>query len=306
MALQTHRVTFFLHKIIILLGYTGVSPLKFNSLSNQFEKCPNWIATTKFVCSCFLTILYFAHLNHVFNSATSIMFVFNISGWIYIYMTLALLSSIIILNKKHQNVIMNTLNELEKFQSAMAHFPYKRPLKETVIISAMFVETIYQLMAAFVHIFYQYHAIRNGSTNNLYFQISFMFVLGYFSVVKILSEGTLLLSYLIITQYCDHFSKSFHVNDRRAFTKYQSLLELARKVNKIFSVLFLLYIAFYFLSILMWAMSIYCAIHDDKGNILNNVEIVGLVFAFWKLIVIIVIPSETMKKVVECDFFKGF
>jgi hypothetical protein len=115
----------------------------------------------------------------------------------------------------------------------MENFENKRSLKETVITTTVFVETIYHLMAAFVHIFYKFYSIRNG-TNNLYFQISFMFVFEYFILVKILSEGTLLLSYLIITQYCDHFSKSFHVNDRRAFTKYQSLLELARKVNKIF------------------------------------------------------------------------
>jgi hypothetical protein len=61
-----------------------------------------------------------------------------------------------------------------------------------------------------------------------------MFVFEYFIFVKILSEGTLLLSYLVITQYCDHFSKSSHVNYSRVFTKYQSLLEVARKLNKIF------------------------------------------------------------------------
>jgi predicted nucleic acid-binding Zn ribbon protein len=306
MALDTHRVTFFLNKIIILLGYTGVSSLKFNSLSNQFEKCPDWIATTKFVCSCFLAILYFANLSQLLNFAISKMFVLNISSRIYIYMTFALLCSIIILNKKHENVIMDILNELEKFQSAMENFRYKRSLKETAIISAMFVETIYRLMSGFVRIFYQFSSIRKTSNNVLYFQISFMFVFEYSSVVKILSEGALLLSYLVITQYCDHFSKSFHVNDRRASNKFQSLLEVARKLNKIFSVLFLLYIALYFLSILMWAMLIYCSIHDNKGKILNNVEIVGLVLAFWKLIMIITIPSETMKKVGECNFFKIF
>jgi hypothetical protein len=247
MALETHRVTFFLNKIIVLLGYTGVSSLKFNSLSNQFEKCPDWIATTKFVCSCFLAILYFVNMNHIFNFAISKMFVFNISGKIFLYMTFTLLCSIIILNKKHENVVINILNELEKFQSAMENFEYKRPLKETVIISEMFVETIYHLMATFVRIVYQFSSIRKASTNVFYFQISFMFVLGYFSVVKILSEGTLLLSYLVTTQYCDHFSKSSH--DSRMFTKYQSLLEVARKLNKIFSVLFLLYIAFYFLCV---------------------------------------------------------
>jgi hypothetical protein len=182
----------------------------------------------------------------------------------------------------------------------MENFEYKRPLKETVIISTVFVETIYHLMAAFVHIFYKFYSIRNG-TNNLYFQISFMFVFEYFILVKILSEGTLLLSYLVITQYSDHFSKSSHVNDNRVFIKYESLLEVARKLNKIFSVLFLQYIAFYFLSILMSVISLYCSIHDNKGKILNNIEVVGLVFAFWKLIVIIIIPSETMKKVVECN-----
>jgi hypothetical protein len=51
----------------------------------------------------------------------------------------------------------------------------------------------------------------------------------------------------------------------------------------------------------MWVISLYCSIHDNKGKILNNIEVVGLVFAFWKLIVIIIIPSETMKKVVECN-----
>jgi hypothetical protein len=210
------KLTFFLNKIIILLGYTGVSSLKFNSLTKQFEKCPNWIATTKFVGSCFLGFLYFAHLNQIFNFLISKTFVFNISCWIYIYMTFAVLSSIIILNKKYENVIINVLNELEKFQSAMENFENKRPLKETVITTTVFVETIYHLMAAFVHIFYKFYSIRNG-TNNLYFQISFMFVFEYFILVKILSEGTLLLSYLVITQYSDHFSKSSHVNDNRVF-----------------------------------------------------------------------------------------
>jgi hypothetical protein len=162
----------------------------------------------------------------------------------------------------------------------------------------------FHLTVVSVHMFYQLiFTPRNANNTFLYFEMGFRLFTESFALVKILSEGIIVQFYLVLTQFCDYFNKSFYENGGNVFIKHQCLFEVTRKLNKRFSIPFLLYIGFHFLNILMWAMSVYCSFHDNKGKILNNVEIVGLVFAFWKLIVIITIPSETMNKVVECNFF---
>jgi hypothetical protein len=182
-------------------------------------------------------------------------------------------------------------------------FKCKRPLKEIVILSVMFSEATFQLTVTSIYTFYKVFCSGNANNKFLYFEMSFRLFTEYLVLVKILSEGIIVQFYLVLTQFCDCFNKSFHENGGNVFIKHQCLLEVARKLNKRFSIPFLLYIGFHFISILMWAMSVYCSIHDNKGKIFNNIEIVGLAFAFWKLVVIITIPSETMNKVIECNFF---
>jgi hypothetical protein len=303
MVLQSGNVTFSLNKVIMFLNYMGVSSLKFNAVTNQFEKISKWIITIKLVWSFFVNILYFALINHAFNFATSKVFVFNIGGLIYHYMSVALLCIVTILNKKHVNLTVSMLNDLNTFQLAMEDFEYRLPVKDAVTLSTMFVEVFYRLLAIFVHSFYQFTSTRNANTTLLYFEVTLAFIIVYVGLVKVLYEGILLLSYLVVAQCCDHFNKRLHENDELALTKYQCLLQITKKLNKRFSVPFLLYIGYYFVSTLMWVITVYCSIHDNKGNLLNNFEIVGLIFTFWKLFVVIIIPSESMMKVLKSSFF---
>jgi hypothetical protein len=295
MVLQTDSVNFCLNKLVILLHYMGISSLKFNALTNQFEKCPRWITTIQIVWSFLVNILYFAYMNHVFNFKISNMFVFNISGRIYIDMSVILLCTVTVLNLRHENLTLNILNDLNKLQLAMENFKYKRPLKEIVVLSVMFGEAIYRFISVSVHMFYYTGSIRDA--NFLYSELGFLVFIEYFALVKISSEGVLLLSYLVIAQCCDHFNERFHENDESVFTKYHCLLEVARKLNERFSIPFLLYIGFHFLSTFMWLIIVYCSIHDNEGKILNNIDIFGLIFTFWKLLVVVIIPSESLKKV---------
>jgi hypothetical protein len=295
MVLQTDSINFCLNKLVILLNYMGVSSLKFNALTNQFEKCPRWITTIQTVWSFFLNILNFAYMNHVFSFKISNMFVFNIGGRIYIDMSVILLSTVTFLNQRYENLTLNILNDLNKLQLAMEHFKYKRPLKEIVVLSLMFGEALYRFISVSVHIFYHTTSIHDA--NFLYLEMSFLLFIEYFTLVKILSEGVLILSYLVIAQCCDHFNERFHENDESVFTKYHCLLEVARKLNERFSFSFLLYIGFHFLSTFMWLIIVYCSIHDNEGKILNNIDIFGLIFTFWKLLVVVIIPSESLKKV---------
>jgi hypothetical protein len=122
MVLQSGKVTFFLNKVIIFLNYMGVSSLKFNAVTNQFEKSSKWITTIKLGWSFFVNILYFAFMNHAFNSEISKMFIFNIGGFIYLCMSVALLWIVTILNKKHENLTLSMLNNLNTFQLAMEDF----------------------------------------------------------------------------------------------------------------------------------------------------------------------------------------
>jgi hypothetical protein len=300
MVLQTDSVTFFLTKVIIVLNYMGVSTLKFNSSTNQFERCSKRITTLKFLWSFFLNILYFVYMNHAFSFKISDVFIVNIGGFVYFYMTVILLCSFTILNKKYDNLTISVLNDLNAFQFAMPRFKYKRPLKETLVLITMFGEGISRFIVVIIGMFSQFTSISIASTNLLFFKTSFIFIVEYVGLVNILHEGMLLLSYLVIAQYCYSFNRNFHDNFGSAFVKYQCLLEVARKQNQRFSMLFLLYIGFHFVSTFMWVITLYCSLHDNQRT---NIEILGLLFTFWKLLLIIVIPSESMKKVPDSSYF---
>jgi hypothetical protein len=143
MVLQTDGLTFFLNKVIILLNYMGVSSLKFNSSTNQFEKCSKRMSNIIFVWSFFGNILYLAFMKHSFNVEISNIFVFNIGGLIYIYMSGVTICCVTILNTKHENLTLSILNDLNNFQFGMEGFKCKRPLKEIVILSVMLVKLLF-------------------------------------------------------------------------------------------------------------------------------------------------------------------
>jgi hypothetical protein len=67
-------------------------------------------------------------MKHNFNVEISNIFVFNVGGFIYIYMLFVTLCCVTILNKKHENLTLSILNDLNKF--GMEGFKYKGPLKE--------------------------------------------------------------------------------------------------------------------------------------------------------------------------------
>jgi hypothetical protein len=129
----------------------------------------------------------------------------------------------------------------------------------------------------------------------------------YFSIIIILFEGRLILFYLVIKEYSHYFHKNWDKNCERTFTEYQCLLEIVANVNKICSPLFLWYIGFYFVSLLLGVIMIYCGFHDRQGVVINDIEILALIFIVFKFIIIIVVPTDAMRKVVEIKpFFKKY
>jgi hypothetical protein len=294
MATQVNNVTFYLNKLIIFTSCVGVLSLKFNPLTNQFEKCSKWIGNTKFVTIFFLNVLYAVSMTYPSNFGWTNKFILDISGLTYSYVMIGLTFSVTIFDKKYETITIATLNNLLKFQ----HLTCKRSLKEIPVLIKLFGESFARLasIAGTLH-----QIVSNDRPNSI--NTSVQLLVDYFSLMTILFEGRLTLFYLVIKQYCFYFQKNWDKNCERTFTEYQCLLEIAANVNKIFSPLFLWYIGFYFVSVLVGVTIIYCSFHDQHGVLITNFEIVGLILIVVKFIVIIAVPTDAMRKVVEIDLF---
>jgi hypothetical protein len=299
MAAQVSSVTFCLNKLIIFTSYLGVLSLKFNPLTNRFEKCSKWTGNTKFAIIFPLNILYFVCVTYSANSRWSNMFILDICALTYSYVMIVLAFSVIIVDKNYEKITIDTLNNLFRFQN----FKCKRSLIEIAVFIIWFVETLCRLASIAGHTVYQIIFTDRSNPKNYYFNISVQLLISYFSIIIILFEGRLTLFYLVIKQYCSYFHKNWDRDCERTFSEYQCLLEIAANVNKIFSPLFLWYIGFYFVSLLLGVIMLYCSFHDQQGVVINNVQIFALILVVIKFVAIIIVPTDAMRKVVEIDLF---
>jgi hypothetical protein len=295
MAVQVNGVIYSLHKLTILSIYIGIISLRFNSSTNQFEKCcSKCISTIKFVCSLIPSTLYFVYANHFVNVRPSQLFILIIGELVYLHMIVFLMFGIVIANKRHEDVTMVLLNKLHKFQ---INFKRRKPLREIVVLSVLFGEAVFRFAAILLYSFHHYDVIREKDTVFRVLEVISVLVSSYSVIVRILSEARLYLTYIVIAQHCDFLSRALHKDVDKTVRDYQILLEVAKDANSVFSGMFLMYIAVAFVAVLMRAMSIYCSIIDKEEKIMNNVEVISLVFIIFKLASIIVIPSGAIIKV---------
>jgi hypothetical protein len=299
MASQVNSVTFCLNKLIIFMSYVGVLSLKFNQLTNRFEKCSKWTGNTKFMIIFLLNIVYFVCVASSVNSRWSNMFILDICVLTYSYVMIILAFSVTLVDKKYEKITIDTLNNLLRFQN----FTCKTSLKEIAVLIICFGETLCRLVSIAGHILYQIISTDRSNPKNYYFNISVQLLIHYFAIIMILFEGRLTLFYIVIKQYCRYFHKNWVKNCERTFTEYQYLLEIAANVNKIFSPLFFWYIGFYFVSLLLGVILLYCGFHDQQGMVMTNVEIFALIHVAVKFVAIIVVPTDAMRKVVEINPF---
>jgi hypothetical protein len=295
MAVQVNGVIYSLHKLTILSIYIGIISLRFNSSTNQFEKCcSKCISTIKFVCSLIPSMLYFVYANHFVNVRPSQLFILIIGELVYLHMIVFLMFGIVIANKRHEDVTMVLLNKLHKFQ---INFKRRKPLREIVVLSVLFGEAVFRFAAILLYSFHHYDVIWEKDTVFMVLEVISVLVSSYSVIVRILSEARLYLTYIVIAQHCDFLSRALDKDVDKTVRDYQILLEVAKDANSVFSGMFLMYIAVAFVAVLMRAMSIYCSIIDKEEKIMNNVEVVSLVFIIFKLASIIVIPSGAIIKV---------
>jgi hypothetical protein len=298
MAAQANNVTFCLNKLIIFTSYVGALSLKFNPLTNRFEKCTKWTRNTKFLIIFLLNILYFVYVTYSLNFGWSNMFILDISVLTYTYVTIVLAFSVTIVDKKYERITIATLNSLLRFQN----FTCKRSLVEIAVLIMLFSEILCYLASIAGYTVYQI-----VSTDRSNEKLSLQLLGNYFSIIIILFEGRLTLFYLVIKQYCRYFYKNWDKDCEQTFTEYQCLLEIAANVNKIFSPLFLWYIGFYFVSVLLGVIMIYCSFHDQQGLVINNIQIFALILVVVKFVAIIIVPTDAMRKVMEIhQFFQKY
>jgi hypothetical protein len=298
MAAQANNVTFCLNKLIIFTSYVGALSLKFNPLTNRFEKYTKWTRNTKFMIIFLLNILYFVYVTYSLNFGWSNMFILDISVLTYTYVTIVLAFSVTIVDKKYERITIGTLNNLLRFQN----FTCKRSLIEIAVLIMLFGEIFCYLASIAGYTLYQI-----VSTDRSNEKLSLQLLGNYFSIIIILFEGRLTLFYLVIKQYCRYFYKNWDKDCEQTFTEYQCLLEIAANVNKIFSPLFLWYIGFYFVSVLLGVIMIYCSFHDQQGLVINNIQIFALILVVVKFVAIIIVPTDAMRKVMEIhQFFQKY
>jgi hypothetical protein len=245
-----------------------------------------------------LNILYFVYVTYSLNFGWSNMFILDISVLTYTYVTIVLAFSVTIVDKKYERITIGTLNNLLRFQN----FTCKRSLIEIAVLIMLFGEIFCYLASIAGYTLYQI-----VSTDRSNEKLSLQLLGNYFSIIIILFEGRLTLFYLVIKQYCRYFYKNWDKDCEQTFTEYQCLLEIAANVNKIFSPLFLWYIGFYFVSVLLGVIMIYCSFHDQQGLVINNIQIFALILVVVKFVAIIIVPTDAMRKVMEIhQFFQKY
>jgi hypothetical protein len=292
MAIQVTGATFLLNKLILVSNYVGFFPLKFNPLTNQFEKLSRPVDMIKFVCSLILNIVHPVCADYFFHFRPSRIFILKVTGVLYIYSMMLLTLSVTIFSKKYESVTIATLNKLYKIH-IQKDFKCKKSMKAVAILSFLMADAGFKFVASFLRMF-------TISKANAKIQLSVVggkLILDYGNFLRMLFEGRLLLTYLAIAQFCDCFKKSFNKIGVEALDKHKELLEVAKNTNEMFSPIFLMCIAFYFVLSLVRVITLYCGLHDHQQNFQIILQLFGMIFSATKLILIVLIPNYSMVKV---------
>jgi hypothetical protein len=296
MVLQAASATFCLNKLTTLSFYVGTSSLKFNLLTNKFEKSSEWISALRFLSSITVNIVYLIYANYFYYFQPSAVFILKITGAFYLYMLGFITFSITIINKKFESATVEVLNNLHRFELEVKGLQHKMSQEEIVVLSVYLSEVVVRFVTTFIFIFYTDSIIYKN--NAKLFLAAGMLIIDYSGIVRALFEERFLLPYVAIAQLCDNFKNS--LDKHETLDKYKEFLELVINTNKMFSSSFLVCVAFYFVSTLMRVVAMYCSIHDKMENIMNAVEIFILLASVAKLVLIVVIPTGSMGKV-KCN-----
>jgi hypothetical protein len=298
MARQVPSVTSSLTKLTILSSFIGLSSLKYNTKTNQFESRPKW-RNFKFCCSFAFDVLYLFYVNYFFRFQNiSNLFIVNIGGLAYMHMLMALLFCSTISNRKYENVTVVTLNKLYKFQFDLKNLKPKKTFGEIFILGVLLIEVALRVSSTWVHILSRHNLFHSHSSSAFLLELGTVLLLNFLVCIKVLSEGRLLMSYIVLTRYFDHLVLNFDQENRgKTIKQYQELLEMARNTNQMFSLMFLMCVGFYFVSTLVRVMVIYCSFYDHKKTMKSHFEILGFLFSVFKLLCIILIPNDCLRKV---------
>jgi hypothetical protein len=295
MAIQVTGATFLLNKWILVSNYVGFFPLKFNPLTNQFEKLSKPVNIIKFVCSLILNIVYLVCADYFFHSRPCKIFILKIAGVLCIYSLILLTLSVTVFNKKYASVTIATLNKLYTIHMKM-DFKCKKSMKAIVLLSYLLADAGFRFVVSFLRMF----SISKANAKIQLSEVGGKLIVDYGSFLRMLFEGRLLLTYLAIAQSCDCFKNRFNKNGVEALDKYKELLEVAKNTNEMFSPIFLICIAFYFVHSLVHVITLYCGLHDHQENFQIILQLFGSIFAASKIILIVLIPNYSMVKVKYC------
>jgi hypothetical protein len=285
-----------LTRLTILSNYFGICTLKFDRKTNRFRTCPKW-STVKFIFVCVLSLCYFSYMYcHTHFGSFSNVFIINVSSFAFLTVLSVLLISVIIFNKIHESKTVKMLNEMYQFQFDIENFHYRTCCEEIFILIILITESVSHMVFTSFKVLIS-HQTRKGSILTFFIMLAKLLWIHFFNLIKVLSEGRLLLSYLVLTIYCDFLYNNFNKNNyRRTFKHYQNLLKLKKSANKIFSVMFAVYSIYYFVMLLTRAIGIYCAHHDNKLDV-GYFEILQFLLFFWKIVWLIKVPYLCLTKV---------
>ena len=156
-------------------------------------------------------------------------------------------------------------------------------------------EIVYRFLVIVYKTFIEHPHIRSNPTVFILNVLSYSVVF-YFAIVIIVYEGIFLFSGLVVAKYFRALNKRMYCccNEKEinaVMKQHHNLHELTRLFNKTFSVFLLSYNGFYFVTLLLRIMSLYCNIRVNKESS-ANVEIVGLCFSALKLGWIITVSND--------------
>ena len=190
---------------------------------------------------------------------------------------------------------MALLNRLNEFHFGLEHFQKRKNWKESVAEVIVVVEIMFSILMPLYSFFLHYSPkltakilLVSGFSHGVVF---------YFSAIIMLTEGRFLFGELALTKYFDYLNKRFCCYSCEKeleviMQKHHILQELTKLFNKTFSLTILLLIGFYFVTLLVRVMSLYCSVFVNNRNLLGDVEIFGICINTLKLGWMIIISND--------------
>ena len=243
-------------------------------------------------------MIYLIYLSYYFLIQPGpYLFIVNIVISFFAYMGIALTLVIIIETKKYENLFRETLHQLYALQFQLKYFKYSITLVEIVIICLVVFETTIRLSTT-VYRFIFVYSVNETNWQDTVVEGVVIFIFDYFMVIRILSEGRLVLVYHVITSYLYHLNKHFARYEYDDVIYFFSVLQdLTENVNSMFSIMFLAYIAFNFLNILKRGMFLYCRVVSLIPEI-SIVDVAMFIHVVFNLLYFITIPYQCIVQVV--------